>query len=372
MIHIGLDMSRIGKERGGDETYSMHLAQALTDIDAQNTYHLYCLPSAVPPIAMRPNVQVHNVGPSSLWLRTPFTLPYAAWKDGLDVLHLFHAVPPICPARLIVTAYDLSYEIYPEYYPRILRWKLSTFVPYAVKRAQKVFTISEYSKNQLADLYRIPEEKIIVVHCGVDASRYHPIAYDEVWPRLLERYDGLVEDFILYVGSLQPRKNIPRLLKAYAQLISQENIPHQLVIVGKHKYLNEDVYTTLRRLRLTGRVLFTGHVPEEDIPLFFNAATVMIFPSLFEGFGLPPLEAMACGTSVVCAHVTSLPEVVGDAAVLVNPYSVEDIARGLHEVLSDVDLRAALAAKGIERARQFSWEAAARKALTAFEEIARC
>jgi glycosyltransferase involved in cell wall biosynthesis len=371
MIRIGLDMSRLGHQRGGEETYSVNLARALARIDAENDYYLYYATPPSRPLVDQVNVHERCVGPESLWIRTPLTLPRAAWKDRVDVLHVVHVTPPVCTARMVVTAFDVSYEVYPEHFPLGLRLRLSKLVPYSVRRARKVLTISEYSKRQLIEWYRLPEDKVEVVSCGVDTALYRPIPREDAWARLRVRYAGIGERFILYVGSLQPRKNVPRLLEAYARLVAEEGIEHQLLLVGKHKWLTAEVAEALERLKLTDkRVRFTGHVPDEDLPFLFNAADLMVFPSLFEGFGLPCVEAMACGTPVVCARATSLPEVVGDAAILVDPLDVGDIARGMLEVLSDEACRLALRARGLVRAQAFSWDETARRALRVFRGVA--
>jgi len=291
--------------------------------------------------------------------------------------HPAHAAPgrlavlsPICSSRVVVTAFDVSYEAHPAHYPLGLRLRLSTLVPYSVRRAARVFTISEYSKQQLIEWYRLPPDKIEVVSCGVDTELYRPIQPAEARDRLRARYAGLEEDFLLYVGSLQPRKNVARLLEAFALLDDESGRHRQLLVVGKWKWLTVEVETALERFGLRDRVRFTGHVPDEDLPLFLNSAAALVFPSLYEGFGLPVLEAMACGTPVVCADATSLPEIARGAAELVDPYDAEDIARGLHAVLSSPARRAELRQQGLQRAAAFTWEETARRALRVFMAVA--
>lgn len=371
VIRIGLDMSRIGRELGGEETYSVNLARALARIDTKNDYFLYFATARSSPLVGQANFHERLVRPRSLWIRMPVTLPLSALRDRLDVLHIIYVTAPICSVKQVVTAFDVAFEAYPEHFRLAVRLKRSMLQLRAVRQASKVLTISEYSKRRLVELYQIPENKVAVVSCGVDSALYRPIPREEAWARLRERYHVVREPFIVHVGSLQPRKNVPRLLEAYARLVAAPGIDHQLVLVGR-KWMTAEVEETLERLDLgANRVVLTGHVPDEDLPLFFNAADALVFPSLFEGFGLPCLEAMACGTPVVCSRATSLPEVVGDAAVLVDPFDVEDISRGILEVLSDPARRSDLRARGLVRAGEFSWNQTARRALRAFQEVAR-
>jgi glycosyltransferase involved in cell wall biosynthesis len=193
-------------------------------------------------------------------------------------------------------------------------------------------------------------------------------------PKTLEEYPferwSIRRPYILAVGNLQPRKNLLRLIEAFAQLITERRIPHQLVLAGKAKWRESDIHRTVRRLGIEDRIVFTGRVPDEDLACLLNGAELFVYPSLYEGFGLPVLEAMACGTPVVTSNCTSIPEVAGDAALLVDPYRVDELADAIHHVLSDESLRARLREKGLARSQMFSWRQTARKTWTAYCQTA--
>lgn len=275
-----------------------------------------------------------------------------------DVLHgLSYALPLAHVGAMVVTVLDLSFLRFPQYFNRANRVYLGAMTRLAVRRARRVIAISEFTRTEIVRLLGVPPERVAVVHCGVD-ERFRPVR-DPAVLETFRRERGLPERFILYLGTIEPRKNLERLLDAYARI--RRHLPHKLVLAGGRGWKAEGVYARIAALDLERDVLLPGYVPMEEQPLWYNGADVYVYPSLYEGFGLPPLEAMACGTPVVASWTSSLPEVVGEAGVQVDPESVEDIVRGLRIVLEDPERRAALQAAGQERARPFTWEAAARR-----------
>jgi glycosyltransferase involved in cell wall biosynthesis len=243
---------------------------------------------------------------------------------------------------------------------------LKANVPRAVQRADWVLTDSESTRRDAIELLRVPPDKLSVLYPGVEA-RFRPVLDTESRARVRRKY-GLPPCFVLGVGTVQPRKNYERLLEAFVQIESQEL---SLVIVGGKGWLYERLFGRVQELKITDRVIFTGYIDDIDLPLVYNLAELFVFPSLYEGFGIPPLEAMACGTPVVAADNSSLPEVVGDAGLLVDAENVEALADAISRVLNDAVLRQTLIERGLSRVEQFTWERAARTLLSTYEHVAR-
>jgi glycosyltransferase involved in cell wall biosynthesis len=277
---------------------------------------------------------------------------------------LFHAphyvLPPLVPCKSVVTIHDCIHLMFPQYLPNRLALNYArTSIAMAARRATRVMTVSETSKRDIIKFFGTPAEKIDVIYNAYD-ERLGDAPGDEVISRVRERYQ-LQEDFILYAGNVKPHKNLERLIDAF-HLVRQRGLDHvKLVMIG------DDIskYAALRRAvhqhQLHKYVRFLGYMPEGTLAALYRLASVFVVPSLYEGFGLPPLEAMASGTPVVTSNVSSLPEVAGDAAVLVDPYDPAAIADGICRVLSDEALAADMRARGLARARQFSWETSVRR-----------
>jgi len=293
-------------------------------------------------------------------------LPLAARRDRLDLFHgTMNVLPRFLPCPSVVTIHDLAFLRWPQQVPARRYRYLSTAVRAASKRAAHIITVSEATKADAVELLGIDPGRITVAHLGVD-SRFHPPSEEDL---LLFMTDQATDaPYILAVGNLEPRKNLPGLLRAFAQLAP--DVPHKLVLVGAEAWLTGEIHATLDRLRLGGRVRMTGFVSDDDLPLWYGAADLFVFPSLYEGFGLPVVEAMACGVPVVTSNVSSLPEVAGDAAVLVDPRDVDAIADGLCRVLTDADLSRRLRQSGRERAARFTWEETAARTVAVYREVA--
>jgi glycosyltransferase involved in cell wall biosynthesis len=283
-----------------------------------------------------------------------------------DVLHgLSYALPLAHVGAMVVTVLDLSFLRFPEYFNRGNRIYLSAMTRLAVRRARRVIAISEFTRTEIVRLLGVSPERVAVVHCGVD-ERFRPVR-DPAVLEAFRRERGLPERFILYLGTIEPRKNLERLLDAYARV--RRHLPHKLVLAGGRGWKAEGVYARIAALDLERDVLLPGYVPMEEQPLWYNGADVYVYPSLYEGFGLPPLEAMACGTPVVAARAASLPEVLGDAAVLVDPLSVDALSEALLRVASDADLRRTLGLAGVARAEHFTWTRTALQTLEVYRQV---
>ncbi len=297
-------------------------------------------------------------------------LAQAIQKYELDLIHDPNGIAPFLGpakgAKRLVTIHDAFPYVYPKTHTRLDNWRFRWMLPSAVKRADMVLTDSQNSRIDLIRYLNLPEDKIRVVACGVNGN-FKPVPDSPERAQILARY-GITSPYLLYIGGITPRKNISGLLEAYAQL----RLRHpdlNLVIGGKRQWQAGEIDTTFKRLGLENLVHFTGYVADEDLPALYSAAELFVFPSLYEGFGLPPLEAMACGTPVVTTNVSSLPEVVGDAALLVDPRYNKSLVEAIERGLNNKVLRAELRQKGLERAALFSWEKAASQTMKIYQEI---
>jgi glycosyltransferase involved in cell wall biosynthesis len=306
--------------------------------------------------------------PPTPLVRVPVYLTYELFRRPVDVLHVQYTAPPFCRPPVVVTIHDLAFERMPETFTRRGSFQLKLTVRWTAKKAAKVATVSEYSRQDLLDIYKLAPEKVVVTYNGVESSfTPQPLVPNEA--EEVRRRFGVSRDFLLAVGSLQPRKNLVRLIRAYARLRSdREDFTPQLVIVGRKLWLASEIFDEVKRQRWADDVILTGYVADEDLPALYRAARAFVYPSLFEGFGLPPLEAMACGTPVVTSDVSSLPEITGDAALLIDPNDERALANALIEIVNDERLRAELREKGIAQAKKFTWRDAAEKTLRLYQE----
>ncbi|ATW27733.1 glycosyltransferase family 4 protein [Candidatus Formimonas warabiya] len=259
--------------------------------------------------------------------------------------------------KKIVTVHDLAVFKYPETYQksRVLYWQ--KYFDSSVKRADRVIAISYATKNDLQEILHVPEEKIQVIYNGV-SSIFRPVNDPKICLEVKAKY-GLPERFILFVGTFSPRKNLGRLVDAFARLHNEGSLPHKMVIAGEKGWKFKQDLERVKALNLENDIIFPGFISHEDLPVVYSLADVLAYPSLYEGFGLPPLEAMACGTPTIISNTSSLPEVVGKAGVQVNPFSISSITEGLFHLLTDSQLRKRLIQLGFERAKFFSWDKAA-------------
>jgi glycosyltransferase involved in cell wall biosynthesis len=283
---------------------------------------------------------------------------------------IFHSpdfiLPPVRRAKTLVTVHDLSFIRVPECADPNLRAYLNKVVPRSVDRADLILADSQNTKDDLVELLSAESDRIEVVYPGVE-ERFRPIEHQALLEGVRRRYN-LPPRFVLGLGTLQPRKNFITLIEAFADLRFAICDLH-LVIVGGKGWLYEGIFATVERLGLEDKVVFPGFVADEALPALYNLADLFVFPSLYEGFGLPPLEAMACGTPVVTSNSSSLPEVVGEAGLMVEATDIETLTEAMRRVLEDSALRARMIAKGLEQARKFTWEKAAAKLLSLYETL---
>jgi len=286
---------------------------------------------------------------------------------GLDLLHTTDFIPPAWGyRRSVITVHDLTFLHYPQFITAESRAYYNRQIAGAVRRADHILADSHATQSDLISMLNVPGEKVTVVHLAADPA-FRPMDEDQVMP-VVARY-GLQPGFLLCVGTLEPRKNLPGLLEAYRLLLGVLDDFAPLVLVGGRGWLYDEIFERVEALRLGERVRFLHDVPDADLPGLYNAAGLLTTPSFYEGFGLPALEAMACGTPVVVSDRSSLPEIVGQAGRLVNPDDPHDLAQALAQVLTDGSLRERMRALGLERAAQFSWERTARETLAVYRRV---
>ena len=298
--------------------------------------------------------------------------PWRARKLGVDLLHAPVNVGPALARAMahcatVVTVHDLSFFRYPELFTRSRRAYQQRMTPLTARQAAAITADSQATKDDLVALCGVDARKVRVIYPGVDAAM-QPIA-DRERLQALRRRHHLPERFILSLGTIEPRKNLVLLLEAFELLVRREGLPHTLVIAGGRGWNYDAVYATAERLGLGERVIFSGYVSQVELPLWYNAAEALAYPSLYEGFGLPPLEAMACGTPVVVSNVSSLPEVVGSAAPAIDPRDASAWADTLARLLTDDAYRAEVRAAGLRRAQAFTWERTAREVAAVYHEV---
>jgi glycosyltransferase involved in cell wall biosynthesis len=369
-MKVGIDAHYLGMRFGGNETFCENLINSIGWIDKGSSYEVYVndVELALTRTNLPANVHLRKIWPKSIYLQRAFTMPLLAHQRKVRVLHVPFIAPPITTAKAIITIHDLAFEWYPKHFNAPDRLRMKMLVPMSARRADHIITVSEFSKRDIVARYGIQVEKVSVVPNGVDTKIFHP-NLDQEYLNSIKRKYKLPDRYILYVGTVQPRKNLERLIKAFDQVVHDFNIPHHLIIAGRKGWLTEPIYLAAMTAVREDRIHFQVAPSYSDLPGLYSLAEIFAFPSLFEGFGLPPLEAMATGTPVITSNTSSLPEVVGKAALLVDPYRVEEIADAIKTMVCDENLGHELAQRGVERAQQFSWEKSARIAWEIYQAV---
>jgi alpha-1,3-rhamnosyl/mannosyltransferase len=362
-VRIGIDVHGGEREGEGNATYTRNLVSALLALERDVDFVLFAGDPAHPfyrTLPARARASVVGVRQGGGWVRLGGALGAAARAHRVDALHVQYAAPLGYRGPLVVTVHDLGYLHLPDAFALRDRLALRALVPQSLARARHVVTDSEYSRRDILARYRVDPSRVTAIGLAA-APRFRPLPEGEV-RATLSRHD-LEPGYVFSVGRLNRRKNLERLLLAHARLRAQGAAPPPLVVGGKPDY---GAAAVLEGARGAGGVRFVGLIPDEDLPAFYGGARCFVYPSLFEGFGLPVLEAMACGVPVVAADRSALPELVRDAGVLVDPESVEALAGALGGLLGDPARRRDLGRRGLERSRAFSWRETAERTLAAY------
>jgi glycosyltransferase involved in cell wall biosynthesis len=289
--------------------------------------------------------------------------PWVLLRLEADLIHGPVFVGPLlAPCPMVVTIHDLSFIRFPDLFRPANRLYLTTFTRLSARRAARLIAVSAHAAAETAQLLDVPSERIDVVYHGVDPV-FRPLSIDEV--AAFRQRQGVPDQFVLFVGTLEPRKNLVRLVEAFARVYDGKT---RLVLAGGRGWFYDVLFARVESLGLEEAVIFAGYVMNDDLPLWYNAATLLAYPSIYEGFGLPVLEAQACDTPVLTSNVSSLPEAAGDAALMVDPYDVEALAAGLNRMLTDRSLRRELRQRGLAHASRFSWPRTAQETASVYRQ----
>lgn len=296
-------------------------------------------------------------------------IPTESLTGPIDIFHATNfLVPYVKYAKIILTIYDLSILKFQRFHPLKRRFVFSkSRLYYSAKNCHRIITCSEATKQDIVDILKVKPEKIKVIY-GAISPEFKELDSNEVIQEAMKRY-SLPEKYIIFVGTLEPRKNVARLIKAFKKIKDRIKEKYKLILIGGRGWYYKDIFATINRLGLDDSVVYLDYVTRKDLPPILNGAEAFVYPSIYEGFGLPPLEAMACGVPTLVSDLSCFPEVFGDSALKVNPYSVNDIADGIYRILTDENLREVLRQKGLERARGYSWEKTARETLTLYNQV---
>lgn len=369
-MHVGLNAQLLTLKQNyrgaGINAYIFHLLRAIGELELPHHFTVFLGERGF----HEEKLDLHytrwptqHPGARIVWEQ--LVLPELLRRAGVEVLHAMAFVIPImarCPS--VVTIYDLSFLRYPHAFRPFNRWYLSCFTPLSARRARRVIAISESTRQDVIRYLHVAPERVDVIHCGV-APSFRPLPSSEV--ERFRREHQLSDPFILFVGTLEPRKNVDVLLRAYAHWRARDPRAPRLVIVGAKGWYFETIFRTVASLGLGDSVSFPGYISAEDLPLWYNAAGLFVYPSLFEGFGLPVLEAMACGTPVICSNASSLPEVADDAAILVAPDDEIGLAEAMRTVWESAALRHNMTERGLARARERTWTRVATQTVQTYQ-----
>ncbi|MHB8217440.1 MAG: glycosyltransferase family 4 protein [Candidatus Sulfotelmatobacter sp.] len=367
-MKIGIDAHTLGSKSSGNESYCLQLLQYLARADCGDDRYVvyFTRKHGLPKIPVAEHFKSKQIRPVNPFVRIPVSFPVEFQRESLDVFHAQYIVPPFCNCRSVVSIHDIIFERFPEFFPRFETFRSKLLVRWSARRADHVVTLSEFSKSEIVNTYGLHPEKVSVIY-EAPPEEFRPIDKEKCREEIERKY-GVRSPFVLYVGRLQARKNVLRLVEAFARL-SAKGIAEKLVIVGRQDWRADKVSARVVELGLSDKVIFTGYADWADLPVFYNAAELFVFPSICEGFGIPVIEAMACGVPVVTSYGSSLEEVAGGAAILADPYSVDSIANAMARVLGDADLQISLREAGLKRAAEFSGRRKAAQTMEIYRKV---
>jgi glycosyltransferase involved in cell wall biosynthesis len=363
-MRIGFDITPLSVPQSGVGTYTANLFQQLCQRASDEVLPLTHYPNEYQWSGNNPHPRMNR----TLWMQAVLPMQLSRLKP--DVAHFTNSTAPLAvPCPMVLTIHDMTLWLMPQYHPALRLAAMRPIIPLVARRAAAVITVSESARADVIRILRLPPERVHVIY-EAPAPDFRPLAPDAMLDEVRAKYN-LPPRFLLYVGTIEPRKNIVRLLEAFADLRRRDAIDHELILVGSRGWKDQDVYGAIERLNLAGCVRFLGHIPIADLVAVYNLAAALVFPSLYEGFGLPVIEAMACGTPVITSRMGSLQEVAGDAAEFVEPLDVASIRDAICRVVTDPTRAAALRERGLARAACFSWQRVAEQTRQIYETVIR-
>ena len=365
-MRFSVDAHAIGQHLTGNETYIRNLMNCFAGLDREADFVAYISRqdafNQVPDRFQKKRVAINP------YIRLGYDLPRRVAEDRPNLLHVQYTAPLRCAAPIVVSVHDVSYLEHPEYFTAFRALQLRLTVRRTVRSAASVLTPSEFSKRRILEAYQLEEEKVVVLPNGV-SSAFRPVAR-ELAQRSLPASLSIPGPFILTVGDLQPRKNHLGLIRAFDELLrTYPQLPHHLVIVGKETWHGPTVRAAAKKSFAHDRIHFTGFVDDDQLHSLYGACDLMVYPSFYEGFGLPIVEAMACGRAVACSNTSAMPEVADSAALLFDPYSQRDLVSSMRDLLLNPELRHRMERLGAQRATLFSWERTAARTLDLYYAV---
>ena len=367
-LRVGIDANPLLGHRAGVGNYTARLLAAMLELGRDWDFLLYSnrpLGQLEQPLAAATPVPAYFSYSHWLWMQ--LVLPGIIDRSGPELLHYTNSLAPLRRSRpYVLTVHDASLFLHSRHHPKARLLTVRSILPYVARRASAIITMSHNARRDLVKVLGLPKERIEVIYEAAPGSFHRNL--DQAYRSAMRSKYGLPDRYLLYVGTLEPRKNLARLIRAFWRL-RQQGFRYQLLLVGPSGWHMNGFDSEIEQLDLQDSVRMLGYVPAEDLPGIYALASVFVFPSLYEGFGLPPLEAMACGVPVLTSNNSSLAEICGEAAHLVNPRDEEELAAGLRDLLRDPEWRADLVRKGRRRARDFSWTKAARQTMALYERV---
>lgn len=369
-MRIAIDARGVNWYKGtGIGTYTDNVLSQLLNIDKENYYHIYWSGDDYERFSY-PNSKIVMTSKKHHRFFQLNYMPGNLLKEKIDIYHVPQngiGLSENTPCKKVITVHDLIPYIMPETVGKGYLLKFLKDVPTIIQFADAIITVSEWSKKDILKFFPIEENKVFVTPLAADL-KYKPI--DRQWCRyMLEKKMNIKKPFILYIGGFSPRKNVRSLIMAFSKVYKDLNKDYKLVIVGSLKDEGNCLKELCEKLGISSQVIFTGFVEEDLLPILYNAAELFVYPSFYEGFGLPPLEAMSCGTPVLSSNVSSIPEVVEDAGILIDPYDTSNLMESLAKILNNETLKDQLSTAGLRRASQYSWQKTAKETLKTYEQI---
>jgi glycosyltransferase involved in cell wall biosynthesis len=366
-MRFSVDAHAIGQHLTGNETYIRNLLNCYAALDREAEFVTYL--SRESAFAEVPRRFIKRLVAVNPFVRLGYDLPRKLRQDRPELVHVQYTAPLFCPTPIIVSVHDVSFLEHPEYFPPFRSRQLRWTVRRTVRKAARVLTPSEFSKRSIIKAYGLNDDKVLVMPNAV-ASMFRPMSR-EAARKWLEPRRGFGFPFVLSVGDLQPRKNHLMLIQAFEEVMrAHPHLPHHLVLVGKETWYSPKIRTAAQKSAIASRIHFTGFVSDEELPRLYGGCDLFVYPSFYEGFGLPILEAMACGRAVACSNSSAMPEVADSAALLFDPHSLGEMTRAMRDLLLDAELRGRMERLGTQRAGLFSWEQTARKTLDVYYDVA--
>jgi len=370
-MNIGIFLVMAGREAGGPETYEISLVRHLARLDSKNNYHIYCLDNSAPASLniQQDNFNIHTFAIKSRWISVPFSLPLAMYRDDIGLVHNTFIPPPFSSKDYVFTMHSSVHFVHPEFYPARIRLRLNSSIKKGISKAKNIICVSNNVRDLTAEYYGVSADRLSVIYHGVDPM-YKPLNTDNTIASPEDRYQ-INGPYILVVGKIQKNKNIIRILEAFYKLKQDPQISPELklVLAGKRTWTSEGIDEAISGYKLQKDVIELGHLPHAELPALYNGAQLLAFPTLWEGFGLPALESMACGTPVVTSNNSCMPEITNGAAIMIDPYSSDSLASGMHEVLTDENTAMKLRDSGLKRAAEFTWEKTAQQTLDVYQNV---